>query len=228
MTSAPLTPEDALVIDAVIERLLSVRRARPRTEVDLLDEDIVAVCRTARRVFLAQPMLLELNAPICVCGDIHGQFFDLIRIFEMNSFPSKEGGGYLFLGDYVDRAAQSIETIVLLLCYKLKFQDTFFLLRGNHECSTLNRIYGFFDECKRRYSVRLWRIFGDCFNCMPVAASGTLSGHMAPYFLRRPIHLADSLLRTSLFRSNFLRSIRQDLLLPRRTQSRARQPRAHP
>mmetsp|Transcript_34978 Transcript_34978/g.45107 ORF Transcript_34978/g.45107 Transcript_34978/m.45107 type:complete len:233 (+) Transcript_34978:453-1151(+) len=90
----------------------------------------------------------------------------------MNGFPGEPTteGGYLFLGDYVDRAKQSIETICLLLCYKLIYQETFFLLRGNHECSTLNRIYGFFDECKRRYNVRLWRIFGDCFNCMPVAA----------------------------------------------------------
>ena len=102
------------------------------------------------------------------------QDFDLLRLFEMNGFPTdpERVGGYLFLGDYVDRATQSIETIVLLLCFKLRFQKTFFLLRGNHECSTLNRIYGFFDECKRRYNVRLWRIFGDVFNCMPAAAIG--------------------------------------------------------
>jgi serine/threonine-protein phosphatase PP1 catalytic subunit len=63
-----------------------------------------------------------------------------------------------------------METIVLLLCYKLKYPESFFLLRGNHECASLNRIYGFYDECKRRYSVKLWRIFSDCFNCMPIAA----------------------------------------------------------
>jgi serine/threonine-protein phosphatase PP1 catalytic subunit len=74
------------------------------------------------------------------------------------------------MGDYVDRAKQSIETISLLLCYKIKYPDQFFLLRGNHECASLNRIYGFYDECKRRYSVKLWRIFADSFNCMPVAA----------------------------------------------------------
>ena len=167
--STELSSEEKTVVDRCIERLLSVQRARPRTEVHISEEDIVVVCRCARSLFLAQPTLLELDGPISVCGDIHGQFFDLLRIFEMNGFPSCENG-YLFLGDYVDRASQSIETIVLLLCYKLRYQQTFFLLRGNHECSTLNRIYGFFDECKRRYSVRLWRIFGDCFNCMPAAA----------------------------------------------------------
>ena len=71
----------------------------------------------------------------------------------------------------MDRAKQSIETIALLLCYKIKYPETFFLLRGNHECSALNRIYGFYDECKRRYSIKLWRVFGDCFNCMPVGDS---------------------------------------------------------
>ena len=74
------------------------------------------------------------------------------------------------MGDYVDRAKQSVEVITLLLCYKIKYPENFFLLRGNHECASLNRIYGFYDECKRRYSVKLWRIFADCFNCMPVAA----------------------------------------------------------
>ena len=86
----------------------------------------------------------------------------------MGGFPP--ASNYLFLGDYVDRARQSVETIGLLLAYKVRFPASFFLLRGNHECASLNRIYGFFDECKRRYSVKLWRVFGDCFNCMPVAA----------------------------------------------------------
>ena len=86
----------------------------------------------------------------------------------MGGFPPD--ANYLFLGDYVDRGKQSIETITLLFAYKVKFPDNFFLLRGNHECASINRIYGFYDECKRRFSVRLWKIFTDCFNCLPVAA----------------------------------------------------------
>jgi serine/threonine-protein phosphatase PP1 catalytic subunit len=89
-------------------------------------------------------------------------------LFEYGGFPPDSN--YLFLGDYVDRGKQSIETICLLLAYKIKFPDNFFLLRGNHECASINRIYGFYDECKRRFSVRLWKIFTDCFNCLPVAA----------------------------------------------------------
>lgn len=69
----------------------------------------------------------------------------MIRIFEYGGFPPE--ANYLFLGDYVDRGKQSLETICLLLAYKIKYPENFFLLRGNHECASINRIYGFFDEC---------------------------------------------------------------------------------
>jgi serine/threonine-protein phosphatase PP1 catalytic subunit len=70
----------------------------------------------------------------------------------------------------VDIGKQSLETICLLLAYKLKYPDKIFLLRGNHEDAKINRVYGFYDECKRRFNVRLWKIFCDCFNCLPMAA----------------------------------------------------------
>jgi len=101
-------------------------------------------------------------------GDVHGQYYDLLRLFEYGGFPPESN--YLFLGDYIDRGKQSLECICLLLAYKIKYPENFFLLRGNHECASINRVYGFYDECKRRHSIRLLKVFTDCFNCLPVAA----------------------------------------------------------
>ena len=159
---------DSSDVDSAIKSLLSVRNMAPGTEVNLTEELIVKIVKAGREIFMSQPMLIEVHAPINICGDTHGQYSDLLRLFEIGGFPPESN--YLFLGDYVDRAKQSIEVITLAICYKIKYPESFFLLRGNHECASLNRIYGFYDECKRRYSVKLWRIFADCFNCMPVAA----------------------------------------------------------
>ena len=105
---------------------------------------------------------------LCFPGDIHGEYSDLLRLFEYGGFPPE--ANYLFLGDYVDRGKQSLETICLLLAFKIKYPENFFILRGNRECASINQIYGFFDECKRRFNGRPWKVFTDCFNCLPVAA----------------------------------------------------------
>ncbi|RKO94838.1 serine/threonine-protein phosphatase PP1-beta catalytic subunit-like protein [Blyttiomyces helicus] len=86
----------------------------------------------------------------------------------MNGYPLSTR--YLFLGDYVDRWQHSIETICLLFALKLKFPDSVYLLRGNHEDAQLNRVFGFTDECKRKYNMKVWKTFVDCFNYMPIAA----------------------------------------------------------
>ena len=155
-------------VDAIIEKLLSVRGNKPGKTVDLKEDEIKFLIDKSIQIIKEQKMLVELEAPLHVCGDIHGQYYDLLRIFEHCGYPGEYN--YLFLGDYVDRGKQSLETVCLLLCYKIKYPTKVTLLRGNHESSVTNRIYGFYDECKRRYNVRIWRSFTDLFNFLPVAA----------------------------------------------------------
>lgn len=160
--------ENNINVDQCIAKLLEVRGGKPGKQVSLPENDIKALCLKVRDIFMSQPILLELEAPLKICGDIHGQYYDLLRLFEYGGFPPESN--YLFLGDYVDRGKYSIECICLLFAYKLKYPENFFLLRGNHESATINRLYGFYDECKRRYSIRLWKIFCDVFNCLPISA----------------------------------------------------------
>ena len=155
-------------VDALIEKLLSVRGNKQGKQVDLKEDEIKFLIDQSLKIIKEQKMLVELEAPLHVCGDIHGQYYDLLRIFEHCGYPGEYN--YLFLGDYVDRGKQSLETVCLLLCYKIKYPEKVTLLRGNHESSVTNRIYGFYDECKRRYNVRIWRSFTDLFNWLPVAA----------------------------------------------------------
>ncbi|KAI9261701.1 Metallo-dependent phosphatase-like protein [Sporodiniella umbellata] len=156
-------------IDEYIRRLLDAGYAsKVSRQLCLKPSEVTAICRAAMDIFLGQPSLLELSSPVKVVGDTHGQYTDLIRLFEMGGFPPSSN--YLFLGDYVDRGKQSLETILLLFCYKIKYPENFFLLRGNHECANVTKVYGFYDECKRRLSAKMWRAFVDVFNTLPIAA----------------------------------------------------------
>jgi len=117
-----------LDVDNIINQMIN---SGGRT-VKIREKEISMLCKITREIFMEQPVFLELEAPIKICGDTHGQFSDLLRLFEYGGFPPE--ANYLFLGDYVDRGKNSLETIILLLAYKVKFKENFFLLRGNHEC----------------------------------------------------------------------------------------------
>ncbi|CCE65176.1 hypothetical protein TPHA_0K00420 [Tetrapisispora phaffii CBS 4417] len=162
----PLKP---INIDETIQKLLDAGYAAKRAKtVCLKNSEIAQICQLSREIFLSQPSLLELSAPVKIVGDVHGQYGDLLRLFTKCGFPP--AANYLFLGDYVDRGKQSLETILLLLCYKIKYPENFFLLRGNHECANVTRVYGFYDECKRRCNIKTWKVFVDTFNTLPLAA----------------------------------------------------------
>ncbi|XP_056166810.1 serine/threonine-protein phosphatase PP1 isozyme 2-like [Syzygium oleosum] len=159
---------EMVVLDDIINRLLDFGNSRAQEQFPLTEAEISQLCLASRKIFLAQPNLLELQGHLKILGDIHGHYSDLLRFFEHGGFPPN--ANYVFLGNYVDHSKQSLETICLLLAYKIKFPENFFLLRGNHERTSMNRICGFYDECKCRMTVRVWKNFIDCFNCLPVAA----------------------------------------------------------
>lgn len=159
----------SLNLDEIIQRLLDAGYSGKTTRsLCVKNSEITTICQVSREIFLSQPTLLELSPPVKIVGDVHGQYGDLIRLFEMCGFPP--AANYLFLGDYVDRGKQSLETALLLLCYKIKYPENFFLLRGNHECANVTRVYGFYDECKRRCNIKTWKTFIDTFNALPITA----------------------------------------------------------
>ena len=117
-----------------------------------LDENCIRwLIREARHKVKRESALLELEAPIKICGDFHGQFHDVLSLFETCGSPS--ACKYLVMGDFVDRGKNSLETILLLMAYKVRHPTQMFLIRGNHECESINKQYGFFDECKRKYNI---------------------------------------------------------------------------
>lgn len=107
-------------------------------------------------IFESEPQLLELNCPVYVCGDIHGQFDDLLKIFRNIGYPPNST--ILFLGDYVDRGESSLEVIALLFLLKIKYPKHIYLTRGNHECHTINMMYGFYEECQKNQTYSFGRL----------------------------------------------------------------------
>ncbi|CAD5212636.1 unnamed protein product [Bursaphelenchus okinawaensis] len=129
------------------------------------EENLTKIALVVSEIFNEQGSLVELNGPVNICGDLHGQYGDLLRLFNKCGFPPETN--YLFLGDYVDRGPSSIETVSLLFCYKIKYPESVFLLRGNHETRPVNQVYGFYEECLRRYSEELYNVYSDTFMFMP-------------------------------------------------------------
>jgi len=154
-------------LNSILFKLLP-KSSSSREYAQIKESEIKLICNLAIEAFKRENSLVEVTSPLYVCGDIHGQYYDLLRIFNCCGQPNT--ASYLFLGDYVDRGKQSLETICLLLIYKIKYPNKIVLLRGNHESASINKIYGFYDECKNRVTLKSWKLFCDVFTFMPLAA----------------------------------------------------------
>jgi len=133
------------------------------------EREVSRLCAYVRGLLLEESNAVRVASPVTVCGDIHGQFDDLLELFRIGGrCPSTS---YLFLGDYVDRGRDSVEVFELLMCLKARYPDRMTLLRGNHESRQITQVYGFYDECLFKYgSSAVWRECCDVFDCLNVAA----------------------------------------------------------
>jgi len=135
----------------------------------LTEAQIKELCDRARDIFVGESNVHLVHSPVTVCGDVHGQFYDLLELFRIGGRPPDTN--YLFMGDYVDRGHFSVETVTLLMLLKVRYKDRVAVTRGNHESRQITQVYGFYDECVRKYgSPNVWRLFTDLFDHMPLSA----------------------------------------------------------
>mmetsp|Transcript_18218 Transcript_18218/g.18201 ORF Transcript_18218/g.18201 Transcript_18218/m.18201 type:complete len:229 (+) Transcript_18218:6-692(+) len=130
-------------------------------------QDCLLLIRQASDVFRRERNLLELKDPVSVVGDIHGQYYDLLRLLELGGDPNRTK--YLFLGDYVDRGSFSIEVTLLLYAVKLNFPQTVYMLRGNHECRQMTSFFNFREETLYKFDTETYDAIMESFDSLPLA-----------------------------------------------------------
>ncbi|KAA6377982.1 MAG: putative Serine/threonine-protein phosphatase 6 catalytic subunit [Streblomastix strix] len=144
-----------------------LEKAKKRQKID--ESGFLALCDYVIEILLEEPNCIAVQAPVTICGDIHGQFYDLLQLFKMGGQVPRTK--YVFMGDYVDRGHYSLETLTYLLCLKAKYPDRIVLLRGNHETRSISQSYGFFDDCMKRYGYSYpWIKCNEVFDALPIAA----------------------------------------------------------
>lgn len=162
-----LTPEGArkeLIILFSKRSIAQLRACRPIPEASVRE-----LCYKARELLIEEGNVVTVDAPVTICGDIHGQFHDLMELFRVGG--DVPDTNYLFMGDFVDRGFYSLESFLLLLCLKVRYPDRITLIRGNHESRQITTVYGFYDECIRKYgSANVWRYCCEVFDYLALGA----------------------------------------------------------
>lgn len=135
----------------------------------LPERELRILCEKVKEILIEESNVQPVKAPVTICGDIHGQFHDLLELFNKGGeIPQSR---YIFMGDFVDRGFNSVETFQLLLCLKLKYPAHITLLRGNHETRQITTVYGFYDETIRKYgNANPWKYCTEVFDYLGIGA----------------------------------------------------------
>ncbi|KAL7673172.1 hypothetical protein ACOME3_008040 [Neoechinorhynchus agilis] len=135
----------------------------------LKEKQVKSLCDLAKEILTHESNVQEVRCPVTVCGDVHGQFHDLMELFRIGGRAPDTN--YLFMGDYVDRGYYSVETVSLLVALKVRYPSRVTILRGNHESRQITQVYGFYDECLRKYgNANVWKHFTELFDYLPLTA----------------------------------------------------------
>ena len=135
----------------------------------LPERELRILCEKVKEILIEESNVQPVKAPVTICGDIHGQFHDLLELFnKCGEIPNTR---YIFMGDFVDRGFNSVETFQLLLCLKMKYPSHITLLRGNHETRQITTVYGFYDETIRKYgNANPWKYCTEVFDYLGIGA----------------------------------------------------------
>jgi len=135
----------------------------------LPEEDLKRLCDKVKDILLEESNVQPVSSPVTVCGDIHGQFWDLLELFRTGGELPQTN--YVFMGDFVDRGYYSLETFTFLLVLKARWPSKITLLRGNHESRQITQVYGFYDECQQKYgNSNAWKYCTQVFDYLTIAA----------------------------------------------------------
>nr|XP_018629412.1 serine/threonine-protein phosphatase PP2A catalytic subunit isoform X3 [Nicotiana tomentosiformis] len=146
------------------EQIAQLMQCKPLSE-----QEVRGLCEKAKEILMEESNVQPVKSPVTICGDIHGQFHDLAELFRIGG--KCPDTNYLFMGDYVDRGYYSVETVTLLVALKVRYPQRITILRGNHESRQITQVYGFYDECLRKYgNANVWKTFTDLFDYFPLTA----------------------------------------------------------